>query len=442
MDIMNILLIHPKMNHGPVTGEDRGTFIGKLLSNPELTLPAVAACIPKNHNIRLIHENFEDIDYSNNYDLVGISCFTLFTPQVYEIADKFRKMGVLVVVGGYHPSALPNEAKQHADSVVIGEAELTFPKLLEDLEKGKLQPFYKTEELVKPEDIPPLRRDLLKSNRLTDAIRITRGCPHICGFCSITHFFNHSYRKRPLKNVIKELKSLPDRLITIHDANLTADLDYSKELFRTMIREKVNKKWLGNGNINALGKDEELLKLAKESGCICWTTGFESISQDSLNSVKKPSNKVAEYSKWIKTIKKHGIAINGLFMFGFDHDYPDVFDKTLDALDSWKIDAGEFNILTPLPGTPVYNKMEAEGRILTKDWSKYTQTQAVFKPKNMTPEELNNGLKKVVKEFHSLNNMIKRYTRLMKMSLNPRALSCMILINLSQHRWYKREFGI
>ncbi len=430
------------MNHGPVTGEDRGTFMGRLLSNPELTLPAVAACIPKNHNIRLIHENFEDIDYSNEYDLVGISCFTLFAPQVYEIADKYRKLGVPVVLGGYHPSALPEEAKQHADSVVIGEAEITFPKLLDDLEKGCLQPFYKTDELVKPENIHPLRRDLFKSNQLSDGIRITRGCPNKCEFCSITHFFKHSYRKRPLENVMKELKSLPDRLITIHDANITSDLEYSKEFFRTMIQENIHKKWLGNGNINLIAKDEEFLKLAKESGCICWTTGFESISQDSLNSVKKSSNKVSEYGSWIKKIKEHGMAINGLFIFGFDHDYPDIFDKTLKALDQWKVDAGEFNILTPLPGTPVFDKMDAEGRILTKDWSKYTQTQTVFQPKNMTVDELNNGLKKVVKEFHSPNNTIKRCNRLMKMSLNPSTLSCMVFMNISRRRWYKKEFGI
>ena len=151
---MNILLIHPKMEHGPVTPEDRGTLSGRLFSNPEMTLPSVAACIPKNHNIRLLHENFEDIDYSKKYDLVGISCFTLFAPQVYNIADNFRNIGVPVVIGGYHPSALPEEAKEHADSVVIGEAELTLPKLLADLEKGKLQPFYKSKRLVSPEDIP------------------------------------------------------------------------------------------------------------------------------------------------------------------------------------------------------------------------------------------------------------------------------------------------
>ena len=257
------------MNHGPVTGKDRGTIQAKVISAPELTLPAVAACIPQKHNVRIIHENHENIDYSNEYDLIGISCFTLFAPQVYEIADNFRKKGIPVVLGGYHPTALPKEAKQHADSIVMGEAELSFPKLLNDFEKGKIKPFYNSKKLVKPEEIPPLRRDLLSFRGFSDAIRTTRGCPNKCEFCSITNFFKHSYRKRPIKNVIKELKNVPQKIINIHDANLTADLDYSKELFREMIRKKVNKIWLGNGNIYALGSDEEFLKLAKKSA----TTG-------------------------------------------------------------------------------------------------------------------------------------------------------------------------
>jgi radical SAM superfamily enzyme YgiQ (UPF0313 family) len=439
---MNILLIHPKMTHGPVTYNDRGTIRAKLFSNPEMTLPAVAATIPKEHKVRIIHENFEDIDYSNNYDLVGISCFTMFAPQVYEIADKFRSMGIPVILGGYHPSALPEEAKQHADSVVIGETEYSFPHLIKDLEKGRLQPFYKADEMVKPEDIPPLRRDLLTFQSLSDGMRITRGCPHQCEFCSITYFFKHTYRMRPIKDVIKELKSLPRKYVYIHDENLIVDLDYNKALFRAMIQEKVNKKWFANGNIYVLGKDEELLRLARESGCTGWTIGFESVIQQSLNGVKKTANQVEKYDKWIKTIRKHGMAINGLFIFGFDNDTPDVFDKTLEALDQWGIDAAEFNILTPLPGTPLFDKMERDGRILTKDWSKYTQAQVVFEPKNMTPRELYDGTKKVIKDFHRLDKMFKRWARLPKLSFSPSTMTTMISMDISRKIWYKREFGI
>ena len=209
-----------------------------------------------------------------------------------------------------------------------------------------------------------------------------------------------------------------------------------------MIRENVNKIWLGNGNIYALGSDEEFLQLAKKSGCMCWTIGFESVLQNSLNGVKKFDNKVEKYTEWINTIKKHGMAINALFMFGFDQDTTDVFDSTIELLNQWEIDAAEFNILTPLPGTPLYEKMEKEGRILTKDWSKYTQTQVVFQPKNMTPEELYNGTKKVVKEFHTTDKMLKRYMKLFKHTINPTKLSSIIFMNISRKIWYKREFGI
>ena len=439
---MRILLIHPRFTHGPVIYKDRGTLQARLFTNPEMTLPAVAATIPKKHTVRIIHENFEDIVYSNDYDLVGISCFTMFAPAVYEIADKFRNLGVPVVLGGYHPSALPEEAKQHADAVLIGEAEYNFPRLIDDLEKGKLQPFYITDIPVKSEDIPPLRRDLLNFQSFTDGLRVTRGCPHRCEFCSISYFFKHCYRKRPVEEVIKELKSLPRKFVYIHDANFTVDLDYTKAIFKAMIKENINKKWFANGNIYILGKNKEFLKLARKSGCIGWTVGFESVSQLSLNSVNKKENKVEKYGEWVRTIRKHGMAVSGLFMFGFDEDTPEVFELTLDALNKWEIDAGEFNILTPLPGTPLYKKMEKEKRLLTKDWSKYTQAQVVFQPKQMTPKELYEGTKKVIKEFHTIDKMLRRWVKLPKLSFSTSTITSEIAMDIFRKIWYKREYGI
>jgi len=439
---MNILLVHPKMGHGPVTDTDRGRLRSKLFTNPMMTLPAVASCIPPPHAIRLLYEDYEDIDYSQHYDLVGVSCFTMYALRAYDIADEFRRRGVPVVLGGYHPTALPEEAKQHADAVVMGEAELCFPPLLEDLEHGTLKPFYRSELWTKPEEIPPLRRDLLTIQPLVDGIRATRGCPHGCQYCSITCFYNHTFRKRPISNVIDEMKSISRKLLFIHDANLTADVNYSKELFKEMIKKKVNKKWLGNGNIYILGTDEKFLQLARKAGCIGWTTGIESISQESLNGVNKPANKVEKYGQWIKTIKKHGMAVLGLIMFGFDYDYPDVFEKTSEALREWEIDTGEFNIFTPLPGTPMFYQMDHEGRILTKDWSQYTQTRVVFQPKNMTPEELNDGFQEVVREFHRPFNMIKRTVRLMGVSFRPSTMFLIPPIDYSHRIWYGREFDL
>jgi len=228
----------------------------------------------------------------------------------------------------------------------------------------------------------------------------------------------------------------------IHDANLTADLDYSKNLFKEMIKQNVNKKWFANGNIYKLGEDEEFLKLAKKSGCIGWTTGFESLSQPSLDSVNKKENIVEKYAEWIDKIRENGMAVSGLFMFGFDYDNSGIFDKTIEALNTWKIDVGEFNILTPLPGTPLYTKMDKEGRILTKDWSKYTQAQVVFKPKQMSPEELYEGTKKVIKEFQSYRRMLKRWSRFPSLSLSSSTISYLISMDIFRKVWYKREYGI
>ena len=227
----------------------------------------------------------------------------------------------------------------------------------------------------------------------------------------------------------------------IHDANLTVDLDYCKALFKEMIRQKINKKWFANGNIYVIGKDEELLKLARDAGCIGWTTGFESTTQRSLDGVSKEDNKVEKYAEWIRTIRKYGMSINGLFMFGFDHDTPDVFDLTIDALDKWEIDAAEFNILTPLPGTPLYHTMEKEGRILTKDWGRYTQAEVIFKPKNMTPEELYEGTKRVIKEFQRYDKMMKRWIRLLKLSFKTSTIASMVTMDYSRRHWYKRDFN-
>lgn len=430
------------MNNGPVTTNDRGTLREKLMSNPELTLPSVAAAIPKEHTIRIIHENYEDVDYSEEYDLVGISCFTMFAPQVYEIADKFRKKGITVILGGYHPTALPKEAKQHADSVVIGEAELTFPRIIDDWKNNKLHAFYKADRLVDSKEIPPLRRDLLNYHPITDGITFSRGCYNRCEFCSITNFYNHTYRKRPINNVIKELKSLSRKVIMIHDANLTADLDYSTSLFKEMIKSSVRKKWFANGTIYILGENEEFLQLAKKAGCIGWTIGFESFCQESLDEAKKFANKVEKYQEWIKVIRKNKIGINGLFMFGFDHDKQDIFDKTITALSDLEIDVAEFNIITPLPGTPLFEKMKRNKRLLTKNWEKYTQTQVVFKPKNMTPEELYAGTRKVIKSFYSPSTLYKRWIRLLRLSADPIQISTIVTMDYSRKIWYKKEFGI
>jgi radical SAM superfamily enzyme YgiQ (UPF0313 family) len=437
---MNLSLIFPRIEHGVTTHSDRGSWGSIIFGYPEITLPHLAAMTPRDYSVEITNENYENIDYDKPVDLVGITSYTMTAPRVYNIADKFREKGVTVVLGGYHPSALPNEAIQHADSIVIGEAELSWPQLLNDFKKGKLKQFYKADKLIEADKILPLRRDLIKHNPIMGGIQSTRGCPHGCEFCAITNFFGgRTVRFRPIKHVINEMKNMPNRVFLFHDPSLTLNPSYTKALLKEM--KKLNKGWVANGNTNVLGRDEELLKLAAEAGCIAWFVGFESVSQKSLNGVDKTCNKVEEFQQTVKKIQKYGMGVQGGIVFGLDHDEPDIFDLTLQALYDWGVDAAEINILTPFPGTPVFEKLEKEKRIFTKDWSKYDQVEVVFKPKNMTEKELFEGARHVAKEFYSPLELIKRIWGNIKMSRSLPSLFALPGINLSYRKYYRRDYA-
>lgn len=419
---MEILLIWPKPkdliigNYEIVPTTLFHKFILRSVSFPKpLTLPILAALTPKKHSVKIIEGMYSDIDFDGNYSLIGITCTTRYAPAAYEIADGFRRRGVTVVLGGWHPSALPEEAKQHADSVVIGEAEETWPQLLKDFDKERLKPFYKQEKLVDPLLIPHPLNIYRDGSPL--GVQATRGCPYGCEFCSITNMkFRNIFRMRPINSVIEEIKDMP-RAFNFHDNSLTIDLDYTKQLFREM--KGLNKKFSGFGNINLLGNDDEFLKLASEAGCISWLIGFESVSQKSLDAVGKTANKVREYKKSVKKIHDYGMSILGSFVIGFDHDSPDIFDNTMEMVNRCEIDAPDAMILTPLPGTPLFDRLEKEKRILTRDWSKYNFENVVFQPKQMSAEELLNGVKGLYKEYYSSFKITKRILKGVRLGFHP-----------------------
>jgi len=387
---------------------------------PPLNLQQIAALTPSNHDVSVIDESFKKINFDKKYeyDLIGISTNTRNAYRAYEIADEFRKRGITVVLGGYHPSALPEEAKQHADSVVIGEAEETWPQLIKDLEKGELKPFYSPTKAIDAEKIISPNREVTKNFYLISVMQASRGCPHGCEFCAITNQkFGRLYRPRPLENVINEIKTLRRKTFSFHDPSLTINLDYTKKLFKEMIG--LNKKFICYGNVGTLGQDEELLELASKAGCVGWSVGIDSISQDSLNLIHKTINRVEEYKNSLEKIKNHGMSIFGSFIFGFDTDHKDIFEKTSEFIREVDIDVPIFNILTPYPGTPIYNKFEKEGRLLNKNWDLYTLNDVVFKPKNMTPKELSNGVFGMYKEFYSTGNTFRRCIKSFKLGLYP-----------------------
>ena len=384
-------------------------FFSKLIFiRHPLTFSILAALTPDNYEIDTVEGKLDDIDFDNSYDLVAITSTTSSAFLAYEIADEFKRRGVPVILGGYHPTALPEEAKQHADAVVIGESEETWPELLKDIKNKKLKEFYFQKHPVDPKLIP-YPRDIYSTD-VGAGIQATRGCPYRCEFCSISHRkFGKIYRMRPIKNVIEEVKKCNNKLFTFQDNSLTINTRYTKELFRGI--KDMNKKFMAYGNINVLGKNEELLKIASEAGCVGWSIGFESVCQKSLNNVGKRANRVSEYLSSVKKIHDYGMIIEASFVLGFDFDKPEIFKKTEEFVSKSDIDIPFGLILTPFPGTYLYDRLEKEKRILIKDWAKYDGQNVVFKPKLMTQDTLLTKTAELNDNWHTYSQSIKRVFR-------------------------------
>ena len=374
---------------------------------PPLGLAMVAALTPPDVEVSLTDENVSVIDFQNETDLVGITTLTVTAQRAYEIADIFRAKGVKVVLGGVHASFLPGEASQHADAVVIGEAEGVWPRVIEDFKANKLQKIYKQSERPDLVDLPLPRRDLFAKGAyyVRHTISTTRGCPYFCAFCTVTSFFGHTYRCRPLEEVLKEIKTFKGRkLVVFVDDNIVGNPNFAKELFRALIRYKI--KWVAQASVT-VARDDELLKLAAASGCISLFIGFESISPANLAAVGKKINAVDDYQNVIRKIHSHGIAIHGFFIFGFDEDDKDVFTHTVNFARKARLESAQFDFLTPYPGTAVCEYLDKAGRIATKDWSRYGYG-LVFEPKSMSPEALIEGHDWAWKEFYSLPSIWQR----------------------------------
>jgi len=403
-------------------GDDSYKFFDKTLLTmfsilPTLYARQIAAITPKKHTVTVVNERYSKINFEEQYDIVNINFTTSTTPRAYEIADIFRKKGVTVVLSGLHASALPDEAKQHAESILLGRGELNWLKLLEDFEKNKLKPVYEPVKYNEKVHIPPTNIKL-PGFVITRAIEATRGCPYKCEFCPETNIPGGShYYTRPVDDVIAEIKAIPQKTIMFYDNSLTIHPKYSKTLFKKM--KGLHKKILCNGNVDVLANDEEFVRLSKEAGCVAWLIGFESVSQKTIDEIGKKTNKVDEYFQAVKNIHDNKMAVIGCFIFGFDTDTYDVFDDTLKTIKELKIDVADFCILTPFPGTPIFNKLEKEGRILTKDWVNYNLKTAVFQPKKMTEDEIHKGMQKMYSEFYSVPYTTRRVMRGFRLGFYP-----------------------
>lgn len=407
---MKLLLIAPAW-HDPLWKKEKHKAIF-----PPINLAIVASLTPKDIEVSLIDENVSNIDENVEADLVAITAMTAVAPRAYEIADMFAAKGSKVVMGGIHASALPEEAAQHAHAVAIGEAEAVWPQIIEDFRRGDLKKFYRAEKRPSLEGVPFPRRELWNPSRylVPGTVQTTRGCPYACDFCSVTTFFGRSYRIRPVEEVVKEVAALGTKIVAFVDDNIIGNIRYAKELFRALIPLKI--KWFSQASLN-IAQDEELMDLAAASGCMGLFIGFESLSQENLKSIHKKQNKVEEYAQAIEKIHKHGLGIEGAFIFGMDGDDEGVFERTVRFARENKLEAAQFGVLTPFPGTPLYEQLERENRIFDRDWSHYDISNVVFKPKNMSPETLYNGKNWAWEEFYSWGSILDRLGILRKYGL-------------------------
>jgi anti-anti-sigma factor len=379
----------------------------KTLWFAHLSLTTLAALTPEGMEVAITDENVEPVDFEEDVDLVGITGMTIHAQRAYEIARSFRQRGIPVVMGGPHASALPEEAKAHVDAVVLGEAEDVWKDVLADATRGRLKSFYRAGGFCSMKSAVHPRLDLLKKNAYfkTSCVQTSRGCPFRCDFCYVTQFFGNTYRCRPVDDVIEEVKGLKDDSIVFVDDNITGNASYARELFTKLI--PLNKRWSGQSSIT-LARDDELLALAAKSGCVSLFLGIESLSSENLRAVHKSFNKVDEYEDALKKIHDHGIMVLAGLIFGFDYDDEGVFERTVRFCETTKIEAPCFFILTPLPGTPFYDRMETEGRILHKNWPRYTGADVVFRPKLMTEETLERGFNWASRETYSYRSILKR----------------------------------
>jgi radical SAM superfamily enzyme YgiQ (UPF0313 family) len=396
---MRILLISPAINDRERTNKE--------VMIPQLAVYILEGLTPPQHTVKIIEEEAEQIDFEYPCDLVGISCMTANAPRAYDLCWEFKKRGKKVVLGGVHPTILPDEALLHADCVVIGEAEGVWETLLDDYERNLLQPTYHNPSPDLARYIPKDYSKIVKKSvyKLIPVLT-TKGCPYNCNFCCVSNIYGNTIRHLPIKNIVRDIQESGAKNIIFLDDNIIGDTHYAKALFKAITPLNIN--WVGQASISLLVNNNSMLRLASQSGCKALFMGIESISENQLQTMKKGMKEIHLLEQALKKIKKHKILIHASMVFGFDNDQKDIFNQTLHFLMKNKVSTVSFNILTPYPGTRIYEELKKEDRLITTDWKYYDHNTVVFKPKNMSPYELQLGNFKARKKFYSLHSVLLR----------------------------------
>jgi radical SAM superfamily enzyme YgiQ (UPF0313 family) len=426
-----VALISPK---GPLYRHRKGIFKKSLRYQP-LTLTTLAALVPDDFpaELTLIDEGIQDVPDALEADLIGITVITGTAKRAYELAARHRARGITVVLGGPHVTLIPDDAQPHADAIVVGYAEDAWPQLLRDFAAGNLQPVYHQAPDLDLSGRPFPRRDLLPSKHYitSDVFEATRACIHNCDFCVVPTAWGRKPLQKPVEEVIADIRSRDARRIIFIDLNLISHRGYAKRLFSALIPLKLQ--WYGLSTV-LLADDDELLELASRSGCRGLLMGLESISNTNLRDSGKGFNSPEKFARVVQRLHDHGIALQGCFVFGLDDDDPDVFLRTAEFAVEAKVDLPRFAVVTPFPNTPLYLRLQAEGRILTRDWELYDGQHVVFQPKRMSVQQLQEGIESAWKHAYSARSILRRIRH------SPAPLAVRIGTNLG-YRFYAHNLS-
>ena len=403
---MRLTIIHPCIGRKP------GQKYIRTWQMEALPAATLAGLTPKDVEIRFYDDRMEVIPFDEKTDLVAISVETYTAKRAYQIATEFRKRGVPVVMGGFHATLCPDEVAQYAEAVVCGEAELLWPRVIDDARHGKLEKFYRQSGrpalvTVKPD------RSIFRGKRYLPIglIEAGRGCHFKCDFCAVQTVFNATQSRRPVDAIIAEIEKVKHerKLFFFVDDNITSNMAQAKEFFRALIPLGI--RWVSQSSINA-AHDEEFLELLARSGCQGVLIGFESLDPANLKDMNKSFNTMrGGFEKALANLRRHHIRVYGTFIFGYDRDTPESFPRTVEFARDHALYIAAFNHLTPFPGTPLYRRLQDEGRLLYENWwldERYSYNRIPFQPHGMTPDALQRNCLEARRKFYSWRSIFQR----------------------------------
>jgi len=432
---MKIEIVHPAHYRDDGTLVQAKRWYDRLGAYlPHLGPPLLAALTPDRHQVRLVEEYMEDIDFDSDSDVVAISGQIMQFDRCVDIAREFRARGKKTILGGYLPWMLPDRVEGLFDAIVVGEGDEVWPQILDDIERGQLKPRYRAAKPPDITDLPVPRYDLIKKDRVVVyPVQATRGCPFTCQYCSIAAVHQGIYRKRPVEQIVRDVEATGSRNINFCDDNLCEDVKYSDRLFTALRGAPI--RWGTQTTIN-VARHPDLLKKARESGCVLMALGVETFSAKNLEEVNKTFHAVDNYAQSLSRIMDAGISPHALIIFGLPDDDADTFKRTVEYLEKLKVPVTQFFILTPYPGSPTGDKIWRSGKVFDQKLSHLREPYVVFEPERLTPAQLHDGWWSAVNDFYSLQSIFKRIV------MRRKPLNLWVNLATNLYYWSKIKRGI